>query len=115
MNDKLTEAITDFANAIEAACVQLKRYIGETQGVGVKEETFTKLLGWEKTQGSKLGEFGVTSCKANNNSDAFNHAYNILKRNNAAINKRFHAEGYKFSYWLYSEKPDVIYRQLKKK
>lgn len=115
MNEKLSEAILDFANAVEAACIQLKRYVRETQGVGLKEEIFTKLLGWEKTQGSKLGEFEVTSRKANNNSDAFNHAYNILKRNNAAINARFHGEGYLYSYWLYSEKSDVVYRQLLKK
>lgn len=102
----------DFANALEAACVQLKRYIAQEQGVGVKEETFTTLLAWEKTRGNRLGEFEFTSRKANNNSDSFNHAYNILKVNNAFINSRFHDKGYEFSYWVYDKNPDIIYRQI---
>jgi hypothetical protein len=116
VSDKLAEAIVDFANAVEAACVQLKRYIGQTKGLSVKEETFLNLQAWEKSRGNRLGEFAFTTRKANNNSDAFNHAYNILKVNNASISDRFHDEGYQFSYWIYSGKPDVIYRQgLRKK
>jgi len=115
VSDKVAAAVVDFANALEAACVQLKRYIGEQQTLGVKEETFTKLLGWEETRGDRLGEYETTSRKANNNSDAFNHALNILKRNNATISSRFHDEGYKYSFWLYEKKPDTIYRQLLKK
>jgi len=115
VGDKVSEAIVDFANAVEAACVQLKRYIGEFKGVGAKEESFTCLLGWKQSQGNRLGAFDFTTQKANNNSDAFNRAYNILKVNNASISNRFHDKGWKYSYWVYSEKPDVIYRQVLKK
>ena len=115
MSEGLSEAIVNFATAVEAACVQLKRYVGQQQGVGVKEETFTCLLGWEKSQGNRLGEFEFTTRKANNNSDAFDHAYNILKANNASIGNRFHDEGFQHSYWLFSGKLDTIYRQVLKK
>jgi hypothetical protein len=112
MSDKVAEAIIDFANAMEAAAVNLRRLIGETQEVEVKEEVFLKLLAWESSKGEKLGDYETTSRKANNNSDAFNHAYNVLKANNAAINNRFHGDGFKFSYWLYIGKQDVMYRQV---
>lgn len=43
------------------------------------------MLGWEKSQGKRIGEFEYTSRKANQNSDAFNRALNILKTNDATI------------------------------
>jgi len=122
MNDKVAEAIIeillDHANAQEAAAVNLKHRIAEVLGpkemVAVKEETFLNLLGWEEGKGNKLGTFQYTTRKANNNSEAFNHAYNILKANNPTISSRFHDVGYKHSYWLYEQKPDTIYRQALK-
>jgi len=114
MSEKVAEAIVDFANSLEAACVQLKRYIRELHGGGIKEETFTRLLGWQESQGNKIGTFEFTTRKANNNSDVFNHAYSILKANNANIGSRFHDDGYQHSYWLFSGKPDTIYRQVLK-
>lgn len=111
MSEKISEAIVDFANAVEAACVQLKRYVGKQQALGIKEDIFSKLLAWEETKGDRLGEYQTTTQKGNNNSLAFIHALNILKRNNASINARFHDENYKYSYWLYEKKPGVIYRQ----
>lgn len=109
--EKLPEAVIDFANDVEAACVKLKLAIGEQHGVGIKEETFTKLLGWQESQGNKIGPFEFTTRKANGNSGAFNQVYNILKVNNATINNRFHGDGYWFGYWLFSGKPDTIYKQ----
>jgi len=109
--------VRDGAQQIADACnEQLEKMAPpETESkVAVKEKIFTNLLGWEKSQGTRLGEFEFTSRKANNNSDAFNHAYNILKANNAAISSRFHGEEFQHSYWLYEQKPDVIYRQILK-
>jgi len=105
LRQKECEIIDEFLNYLGG------RPFAET--VAVREETFLNLLGWEKSQGTLLGEFEFTSRKANN-SDVFNHAYNILKANNAAINHRFHGEVFQFSYWLYEQKPDVIYRQALK-
>jgi len=101
----------DFANALEAACVQLKRYIGENKGVGVREETFASLLGWTQSKGERLGEFEWTSRELNNNSDAFNHALNILKANDATIKNQFKEDAWRHTYWFFE---DRIFRRLKK-
>lgn len=105
--ERLSEAIVDFVNAIEAACVKLKRHIGEQHGVvAFNEDAFTALT-FEKQHGNKIGEFEVAH-KKNNIPEKFQHAFNILEKNDATISKRFHTDGYAFSYWLYGEK---IYRQ----
>jgi len=108
MSEKLLEAIVDFANALEAACIQLKQHIGERVGVRVKEETFS-ILKWEKQTGSKIGEFEVAT-KANNLEDKWTHAHQVLRQNNATIANRYHGETYQYSYWIYGK--DRIYRQF---
>lgn len=111
MGEKLSEAIVDFANALETACVQLKRYVGEQHGVlSVNEETFN-VLKFEKQTGNRIGEFEVAS-KTNNLPEKFERAHSILEKNNATISNRYHGTGYAFSYWLYGE--NRIYRQLLK-
>lgn len=112
MSEKIEEAIVDFVNAIEAACVQLKRYIGETQGVPMREEPLLSLK-WEKREGTKLKEFEITTKALNSGSEDFEKCFNILKRNNASINQRFHDKGWQYGYWLYGE--NAIYRQTLKK
>jgi len=111
VSEKLSGAIIDFANAVEAACVQLKRYVGEQQTVGVKEETFTKLLGWTQSKGERLGEFEWCSREANNNSDVFNHAMNILKRNDATIKNQLKEDSWRYNFWHYE---DRIFRRLRR-
>lgn len=107
MSEKITEAIVDFANSIEAACVQLKRYIGEVHGIAAKEETFLSLK-WEKRSGDKLKDYEVTSKILNSGNDTFQRCFNILKRNNAVISNRFRESGWGHAYWLYGE---YVYRQ----
>jgi len=115
MTEQLEEDMLIFATALEAACVQFKQSRGHKHGVGVKEETFTCLLGWEKNSGNRIGDFEFTTRKANNNSDQFNHAYGILKTNNADIKNQFSDEGFKFHYWIWQEgKPYTVYRKEKK-
>jgi len=111
MSEKVQEAIVDFANAVEAACVQLKQYVGEQHGVlAVNAETFS-ILSYEKQHGNKIGDFEVAS-KANNIPEKFERAHTILEKNNATISNRYHGDGYTCSYWLYGK--DRIYRQLLK-
>jgi len=111
MSGKVAEAILDFANALEAACIQLKRYIGEQHGVlAVNEDTFT-VLTFEKQHGNKIGEFQV-AYKKNNVPEKFQRAFNILEKNNATISNRYCGGGYTFTYWLYGE--GKIYRQILK-
>jgi hypothetical protein len=111
MSEEILEIIVDYANAQEAAAVNLKHRIAELVGVKeavvVKEETFT-ILKFEKQQGARIGEYEV-AYKANNLEDKWVQAYNILRRNNTTIADRYHGEGYVHSYWLYGE--GKIYRQ----
>jgi len=111
VTEKVSEAIVDFANALEAACVQLKRYIAQQQGVGIKEQSFSALLGWTPSKGERLGEFEWCSREANSNSDAFNGAMNILKRNDATIKNQLKEDSWLHCYWFYE---DRIFRRLKK-
>ena len=114
-DEKVLEILVNFANAIEAASVDLKHRVGELTGVResatVKEETFT-ILKWEKQTGNRLGEFEITS-KASNLVDKFSHAYGVLRASNATIKERYHDLGYAYSYWLYGE--HKIYRQKMKR
>ena len=111
-DEALSHAIIDFANALEAACVQLKRYIGEQHGVGMKEGEFLG-LNWEKQQGNRLGEFETATNESNTGPD-FPRCLDILKAHGATIKGRFHEKGWRFAYWLYSEKAGTIYRQALK-
>jgi hypothetical protein len=114
-NDKILEVLVDFANALESACVNLKRYVARVKDVkealAVKEETFN-ILKFESQQGAKIGPYGV-AYKKNNLPDKFTQAYNILRKNNATISSRYHGEAYVYAYWLYGE--NKIYRQRLKK
>lgn len=115
MSEKVLEILINYANAIEAAAVDLKQRIAELVGAkeaaAVKEETFT-CLKFDKQQGTRLGEFEVAG-KASNLVDKFSHAYGVLRANNATIQSRYHGPSYAYSYWLYGE--DKIYRQKMKR
>jgi len=111
ISEEILEIIVDYANAQEAAVVDLKHRIAELVGVkeaiAVKEITFT-ILKFEKQQGTRIGEYEV-AYKTNNIEDKWVQAYNILRRNNATIGNRYYGEGYVHGYWLYGE--GKIYRQ----
>lgn len=111
--EKIIEVVLNLANALEAAAVDTKHRISELVGVSaqeaaaVKEEVFN-ILKFEQQKGEKLGEFEVAH-KSSNLPDKWQHAFNILRQNNATIKSRYHGKDYAFSYWLYGE--DRIYRQ----
>lgn len=109
--EKILEVLVNYANAQEAAAVDLKHRIAEVVGVkkpaAVREETFT-ILKWEKQTGAKIGEYEV-AYQPNNLLEKWSHAYGILQKSNATINSRYHGPGYQFSYWLYGV--GKIYRQ----
>jgi hypothetical protein len=106
------DAILDFANAIEAAAVNLKHSLGvdctqKQQHAAVVETTFS-ILKFESQKGTSLGEYEI-AYKPNNIEDKFTQAYNILRVSNATIKDRYYGQGYGFSYWIYGE--GKIYRQ----
>jgi len=109
------EVLVDFANALEAAVVNMKHRIIELtavkEAVAVKEETFHTLK-FEKQQGAKIGEYEV-AYKRQNIPAKFQQAFNILSKSNATISSRYHGEGYVYSYWLYGEAK--IYKQRLKR
>ena len=112
--EEILEATVDFATALEAAAVGFKQRISQIYGVGkLKEDAFLSLKGWSKSQGEKLGDFEFTTREANSDSTAFNHAYNILKANDATIKNHFGEKGWRYWYWVWRERPDTIYRKLR--
>lgn len=115
VDEEILELLVGFANAQEAAAVDLKhkvaKLLGVKEAVAVKEETFM-ILKWEKQQGARLGEFQV-ALRSHNLPEKFQSALNILNKSNATIVVRYHGKGYTYSYWLYGK--DRIYRQKLKK
>lgn len=112
-NEEMLKLLSDFATAIENAALQLKQGIGKMVEVEVTISEIPFLnLRWEKSRGAILKEYEFTSKVANSGSDDYYHCLKVLKVNKATINNRFHCKGWKYSYWLYNKKPDVIYRQL---
>jgi len=112
----IEEDIVDFANALEAATVNLKQRIAERHEV--KDEIKTAIpetnfdnLNYKEYESEKLKKFEVADPK-DNAGDKFQHAVNILKQAGATINKRYHGPDYQHSHWLYSGR---IYRQKLKK
>lgn len=115
--DVASEALLKFLNGAEAGIVAAKRVIAEAKGVKeappAKEETFNTLK-FETQQGARLGEYEVAHKNANL-PDKFSPACGILRVNNAMIKSRYHGPNYVYSYWLFGEKGDRIYRQKIKK
>jgi hypothetical protein len=109
------EDIVDFANALEAAAVNLKMRIAERHGVkevktSIPEANFDN-LDYKEYESEKLKKFQVADPK-DNTGDNFKKAVEFLKQSKATISKRHHGEGYQFSYWLYQGR---IYHQKMKK
>lgn len=109
--DGTAEAFLDFLDAVEAGIANARRDIAKHKGVAaVKEDTFN-ILTFSKQTGAKIGEFEV-ALEKNNLPDKWSAAYNILRKNNATINTRYHGDGYIHAYWLYGQ--GKIYRQKRK-
>jgi hypothetical protein len=110
--DRIAEILADYANAQEAAAVNLKRQIvelvnaTEKRATAIPEQTFD-LLKFEAHKSEKLKDFEVAD-KRNNLEQNWTHVSNILKAADATINSRYHGLGYVFSYWLYQ---DRVFRQ----
>lgn len=106
------EAIIDFCNALEAACVNLRMKLGDKPAekkvaVAVNEATFTQLK-WDPQHSDKMGDYDIAGAN-NNDAYKFSDATKVLQTSNATIKSRYHGEGYQYAYWLYGE--GKIYRQ----
>jgi len=119
--ERVLQAFVKVGDALEnlgALGKDIKQLVGEIVGVSeskpqqasIGENVFT-ILKWEASKGSRLGDFDV-AFKASNMPDPWQHAYNILKANNATIKNHYDDEGYQHYYWIYPEKyTDRIFRK----
>jgi len=102
--EKILELLINYANAQEAAAVDLKHRIAELVGVetspSVKysESDFDKLF-WERLKGAK-GPFQRTSKKSTQNHPVFQALQTILKKHSGFC----HIGSYK--YWFDQGNPD---------
>lgn len=109
--EKVLEILVNYANAQEAAAVDLKQRIAELVGakapasVKYGEADFDKLF-WEDLKGSK-GPFQRTSKTSTENHPVFQALQAILKKNKGFC----HIGAYK--YWFDNQNPDVIDRRKK--
>jgi len=115
-DEEISEALELFCEAMENAVQVLKQALAkipkEQAHAGLREEAFN-LLKWEASKGEKLGEFEC-AFKASNMPDKWNHAFNILRANNATIKNHFAPDDFIHRYWLYLDKyQDRIFRKKK--
>jgi hypothetical protein len=129
--DPATEALIEFLNAVEAGTAAAKQRIKDGKHIedkeksswdptkrpsqkqetpAVAEQTFL-CLKFEPQEGQKIGRYDV-AYEPQNLPENWTYAMNVLKANNAVIEKRYHGPGYKFAYWLFGE--HKIYRQALK-
>lgn len=103
-DEKVLEILVDFANALEAACVNVRQKIGAIVGVTTAVTADFNKLPWAIKQGTK-GEYGQTSKRSTNNSDIFK----ALQRNLREHNGFWQHQGFK--YWFHQQDQDVIDRR----
>lgn len=96
--------LAELANDIETAAVNLKRQIGDVQGIKNNEfPDFSKLF-WEKRNGAK-GEYEQTSRAANNNSDLFQKLQQKVKEHKGFWKHQ------PFTFWFHQTDENIIDRR----
>jgi hypothetical protein len=114
-DERILQILEDVGNALEALGVRIRHAVAELEGqkgpapapAAMKEDVFAGLV-WESQEGKQIGLYEV-AYKANNEPNRWTPAHEFLEKNKAAINARYHGEGYVHSYWLYHD--NKIYRQ----
>jgi len=103
--------LSEVCRALEISGLMKDGEAVTTKKESVPETVFT-CLNWGVLQSPNLGSFKVALKK--DNDEKWIKAYDILRRSNAAINKRFLEPGYVYGYWLWSERSDRIFaKELK--
>lgn len=106
------ELMNGLESGIEAARQRIKEAkLPEKKPAAIVNESTFSVLRFEPQQGQKIGPYDV-AYEPQNLPENWTRAMNILKANNAVIEKRYHGPGYRFSYWIYGE--HKIYRQALK-
>jgi hypothetical protein len=110
--DLAIEAFLEFLNGCESGIMAARQRLKEAkppkkETPSVVEQTFL-CLKFEPQQGQRIGPYDV-AYEPQNLPSNWTHAMNILKANNAVIEKRYRGPGYQYSYWLFGD--HKIYRQ----
>ena len=115
MNKTLQQALYEYLEAVEVATKRLKQKIADQLQQNQSTETAAServfsVLNFEHREGARLGEYEIAQ-KTANPTEAWNTAISLLEKNQSTISSRYHEEHYIYSYWLYGEDYDRIYRQ----
>jgi len=96
VSEEILAIITDFANSLESAAINLKKQTTKLQDLEYEfpEAPYNKLI-WTDGHGQK-GPYQVASARNNGNSDLYKHLTAILKQNNG----RFSEKPWRYYYWL---------------
>jgi NCAIR mutase (PurE)-related protein len=113
MDKTLQQALLEYLKTLEKATEKLKQQIKNQQTEQTSEDVFNS-LNFEQREGARLGEYEIAQ-KTANPPDAWNKAFSILEENQSTISSRYHQEDYIYSYWLYGDNHDRIYRQKLKR
>jgi len=111
--EKIAKILIDLGNSLQEIGIAIKEAACDLveSELGLTEEVFT-VLKWEEKEGERLGKFEIASRDANKDRlDAWEHAFRILKANNATLREHFGSKSWGHYYWLYNECPDVIFRK----
>lgn len=103
-DEKVLEILVDFANAVEAAAVNVRQKVGEIVGVTTAVAADFNKLPWETKRGTK-GAYEQTSKSSTNNNDIFQ----ALQRNLKEHGGFWQHQGFK--YWNHQQDEDVIDRR----
>jgi hypothetical protein len=115
--EALLFAITDFANALESAVVNLRQNVKDLPKLPEEKpaEVYDKLP-WEHREGSR-GPFQTINKRSCGNSDLYRHLFNVVKVNTVNTGKFAHKIG-EWLYWIDTRDtptdPTAIYRRKKK-
>lgn len=114
-HEKIARILLGLGDTLETAGIQLKEAVSELVDYqfGLSEKVFT-ILKWSKRNSEKLGEYEVAK-RGENDPNAFNHAYNILKVNSATIKSHFSSKEWNYYYWIFENAPDLIFRKRRGK
>ncbi len=113
MNEKdreIAEVLVDFATALESACVNLKRYVGDLLNVEDRPVWDVDKIKWIKAQSGK-GEYERADAEANKGVVDFDNLVADLKLHNGKLSRLG------FFYWLFeqTETPTVGRKPSKRK
>ena len=106
--EELAEAVVDFASAVEAACVQLKRYVYDLMNKEDKPLWNPDSIAWSIPEGPS-GKYEKATSEENQGNVDFQNMVKDLQLHNGRLRRLG------FFYWLFekTDKPTVGRKKVK--